>query len=256
MMFQLPEGTRLSERVEARNRLLQTYDEEVTIRRTLPRASRTGGFQAAEEKTRGKTTGQPSFLSPVSETPALRRRCWLRRWRWGRSRRRLNWRTRWRRNGRSLRFCRSGRSSRCGLLFHQLTPERALPAFTSTFVVCAPKMFSVTPPPNAAPKPSLFGRCIKITSTMIRATRTKNTDIKLIRRFIGARNISETEAEANAQRPTSNAQRRTSNSETSALGVGRWTFSVGRFFDLIPNLVHLRKIDVAQFFSTRGQFVL
>jgi hypothetical protein len=127
-MFQLPEGTRLSERVEARNRLLQTYDKEVTIRRTLSRASRTGGFQAAEEKTRGKTTGQPSFLSPVSETPALRRRCWLRRWRWGRSRRRLNWRTRWRRNGRSLRFCRSGRSSRCGLLFHQLTPERALPA--------------------------------------------------------------------------------------------------------------------------------
>jgi hypothetical protein len=62
MMFQSPEGTRLSERVEARNRLLQAYDEEVTIRRTLPQASRTGGFQAAEEKTRGKTTGQPSFL--------------------------------------------------------------------------------------------------------------------------------------------------------------------------------------------------
>ena len=37
MIFQLPEGTRLSERVEARNRLLQTYDEEVTILRTFPR---------------------------------------------------------------------------------------------------------------------------------------------------------------------------------------------------------------------------
>jgi hypothetical protein len=37
MIFQLPEGTRLSERVEARNRLLQAYDEEVTIRRTLSR---------------------------------------------------------------------------------------------------------------------------------------------------------------------------------------------------------------------------
>ena len=36
MIFQLPEGTRLSEQVEARNRLLQVYDEEVTIRRTLP----------------------------------------------------------------------------------------------------------------------------------------------------------------------------------------------------------------------------
>jgi hypothetical protein len=37
MIFQLPEGTRLSERVEARNRLLQAYDEEVTILRTFPR---------------------------------------------------------------------------------------------------------------------------------------------------------------------------------------------------------------------------
>jgi hypothetical protein len=32
-------------------------------------------------------------------------------------------------------------------------------------------------------------------------------------------------------------------------------FGVGCFFDLIPNLVHLRKIDVAQFFAARGQFV-
>jgi hypothetical protein len=32
-------------------------------------------------------------------------------------------------------------------------------------------------------------------------------------------------------------------------------FGVGCFFDLIPNLVHLRKIDVAQFFVARGQFV-
>jgi hypothetical protein len=40
MIFQLPEGTRLSERVEARNRLLQAYDEEVTILRTFPRTFR------------------------------------------------------------------------------------------------------------------------------------------------------------------------------------------------------------------------
>lgn len=44
--------------------------------------------------------------------------------------------------------------------------------FTSTLVVCAPKIFSVTPPPKAAPKPSLFGRCIRITKTMSTATRT------------------------------------------------------------------------------------
>src|SRR2546421_7758278 len=121
-------------------------------------------------------------------------------------------------------------------------PASQVVNFTSTFVVCAPKIFSVTPPPNAAPKPSLFGRCIKITSIMSSATRTKNTDSRLIRRFIGARNMSETAAEANAQRPTSN-------SETSALGVRR-------FLDLIPNRVQLSKIDLAQFLAPGLQFVL
>ena len=52
VIFQLPEGTRLSERVEARNRLLQPYDEEVTIRRTLSRALRSSGFQGCRGKTR------------------------------------------------------------------------------------------------------------------------------------------------------------------------------------------------------------
>ena len=129
MIFQLPEGTGLNERVEARNRLLQAYDEEVTIRRTLSRASRYGSFQAAEEN---KTTaafakatasqGTAVFLVRFSETSALRRRRWLR----GGRRRSLNWRTRWRRNGRSLRCCRGRRSSRSSLRFHQLAPKRAL----------------------------------------------------------------------------------------------------------------------------------
>ena len=43
---------------------------------------------------------------------------------------------------------------------------------TRTLVVCAPKIFSVTPPPKAAPRPSLFGRCIRMTSSIRRATRT------------------------------------------------------------------------------------
>jgi hypothetical protein len=43
---------------------------------------------------------------------------------------------------------------------------------TSTLVVWAPKIFSVTPPPKAAPSPSLFGRCIRITRTISSATRT------------------------------------------------------------------------------------
>jgi len=35
---------------EARDRLLQAYDEEVTIRRTLSRASKSGGLEAVDEK--------------------------------------------------------------------------------------------------------------------------------------------------------------------------------------------------------------
>ncbi len=62
--------------------------------------------------------------------------------------------------------------------------------FTSTFVVCAPKIFSVTAPPNAAPSPSLFGRCIKITSTMSNATSTQTARSRLIRIDIGTTNMS------------------------------------------------------------------
>jgi len=69
--------------------------------------------------------------------------------------------------------------------------------FTSTFVVCAPKIFSVTAPPNAAPSPSLFGRCIKITSTMSNATSTHTARSRLIRIDIGTGNIAKAEAEAN-----------------------------------------------------------
>ena len=61
--------------------------------------------------------------------------------------------------------------------------------FVSTFVVCAPKMFSVTPPPNAAPRPSLFGRCIKITRTMSNAMKTYNPSRILIKMVIGTGNI-------------------------------------------------------------------
>jgi hypothetical protein len=49
---------------EARNRLLQAYGEKVTIRRTLPRTSRNGGLQAAEEKYDDWTAG---FLVRFSE---------------------------------------------------------------------------------------------------------------------------------------------------------------------------------------------
>jgi len=40
-------------------------------------------------------------------------------------------------------------------------------------VVCAPKMFSVIPEPNAAPNPSLRGRCIRTTKTSRTQTITR-----------------------------------------------------------------------------------
>jgi hypothetical protein len=57
---------------------------------------------------------------------ALRRGCWLRRRRRGRSRGSLNRRTCRRRNGRRLSCARRRRSCRRSLLFHQFTPESAV----------------------------------------------------------------------------------------------------------------------------------
>jgi hypothetical protein len=42
-----------------------------------------------------------------------------------------------------------------------------------TVVVCAPKIFSVIPEPNAAPKPSLRGRCMRTTKVSSTQTITK-----------------------------------------------------------------------------------
>ena len=81
--------------------------------------------------------------------------------------------------------------------------------FTSTFVVCAPKIFSVTAPPNAAPSPSLFGRCIKITSTMSNATSIQTARSRLIRIDIGTGNIAKRGGEANNQEMTKHECRMT-----------------------------------------------
>ena len=59
----------------------------------------------------------------------------------------------------------------------------------STLVVWAPKIFSVTPPPKAAPSPSLFGRCIRMTSIMRIATITSTTSSKLIKMVMGTANM-------------------------------------------------------------------
>src|SRR5581483_11684003 len=53
--------------------------------------------------------------------------------------------------------------------------------FASTFVVCAPKRFSVIPPPNAAPRPSLFGRCISTIRMSKKASITKIASSRLMR---------------------------------------------------------------------------
>ena len=78
--------------------------------------------------------------------------------------------------------------------------------FTSTLVVCAPKMFSVIAPPNAAPKPSLFGRCIKMTSTISSAIMHQIVNRTLIRIDIGTGNMAEAEAEANVWKATALAR--------------------------------------------------
>ncbi len=128
-------------------------------------------------------------------------------------------------------------------------PANQVVNFTSTFVVCAPKMFSVTAPPNAAPKPSLFGRCIRITSTMSSATSTKNTRNRLIRRFIGTGNISKAQLEANVQNSTFRIEFR-----NWALRCGRWALEV--VLELIPDRIQLHKIDVAESLALPSQLVL
>lgn len=44
--------------------------------------------------------------------------------------------------------------------------------FASTFEVCEPKTLSVMPPPNADPRPSLRGLCMRTTKTSIKHTIT------------------------------------------------------------------------------------
>jgi hypothetical protein len=61
--------------------------------------------------------------------------------------------------------------------------------FARTFVVCAPKRFSVIPPPNAAPSPSFFGRCISTTRTISSDTIMWIASRILIRTDMRGRNI-------------------------------------------------------------------
>ena len=76
--------------------------------------------------------------------------------------------------------------------------------FVRTVVVCAPKIFSVIAPPNAAPRPSLFGRCIRITRIMSKATIIQITKSKLIKIAIGSGEYGQTEERS--KRPTRNVQ--------------------------------------------------
>ena len=125
-------------------------------------------------------------------------------------------------------------------------PASQVVNFTRTLVVCAPKMFSVTAPPNAAPRPSLFGRCIRITRTMRSDTSTKSARHRLISKFIGTRNMATADAEANAEHLTSKSE---------GFGVGSWMLDLGRLLDLIPNRVHLRKLDISQLLASHSQLV-
>ena len=60
--------------------------------------------------------------------------------------------------------------------------------FASTLVVWDPKTLSVSPPPKAAPNPSLRGRCMRTTKTISKQTRMcsvikigKSMDIRRVR---------------------------------------------------------------------------
>jgi hypothetical protein len=88
--------------------------------------------------------------------------------------------------------------------------------FTKTLVVCAPKMFSVTAPPNAAPSPSLFGRCIRMTRTMSSATNSQMARRRLITMFTGAKNMTQRLGEATGQ-AFANDEARMTNEEGSVL---------------------------------------
>lgn len=72
---------------------------------------------------------------------------------------------------------------------------------TNTFVVWAPKIFSVTPPPNAAPSPSLFGRCMRMTRIIRRATIIQTASNVVIRMDMGTGNMPKEGAEANRRTP-------------------------------------------------------
>jgi hypothetical protein len=71
---------------------------------------------------------------------------------------------------------------------------------TSTLVVCAPNKFSVTAPPKAAPKPSLFGRCMRMTSIISKATIIQIPNKIAITMDIGTGNMAKAGPEANRRR--------------------------------------------------------
>src|SRR5436305_1003577 len=104
--------------------------------------------------------------------------------------------------------------------------------FTKTLVVCAPNRFSVTAPPKAAPSPSLFGRCIKMTNIIRSATRTHRPNKTVIKIDIGTGNMAEDERYANAQHSTfqhSTFQHSTFELQTTDSAIGCWALSVERW---------------------------
>ena len=66
---------------------------------------------------------------------------------------------------------------------------RVTVAFCSTFDVCAPNIWSVTPPPNAAPRPSCFGFCIKTIKTINKQTIAKIAVRLIIKKVIMGRGV-------------------------------------------------------------------
>ncbi len=89
----------------------------------------------------------------------------------------------------SLCFCwRPTRTARIKVITKKII-ARVTVAFWSTFDVCAPNIWSVTPPPNAAPRPSCFGLCIKTMRTINKQTIAKIAVRLHIKKLIMGRGV-------------------------------------------------------------------
>ena len=89
-----------------------------------------------------------------------------------------------------LRPCCTKSQERVSAKTKKIPPSQRVIVW-STFVVCAPNKLSVMPPPNAAPRPSFFGRCMSTSRMISNETSTLMTSKILIKIDMRAANMRE-----------------------------------------------------------------